>query len=100
MTHFTWCEPARGGAGGVVMPVARRSAEEYPGSTRGAPRCSPTVSVHWYLGGLHHAAQRPRPLLHPRPQYAPGAARGRGAAVTTSSPDRGALVEHVDDWRA
>jgi len=26
------------------MPFARRSAEEYPGSTRGAHLCSPTVS--------------------------------------------------------
>src|SRR6266853_56098 len=42
-------EPARGGAGGVFMPIARRSAEEYPGSTRGAHRCSPWVStrVFW-----------------------------------------------------
>ena len=36
MTHCTWCEPARGGAGGVFMPIARRAAEEYPGSTWGA----------------------------------------------------------------
>src|SRR5215468_3558327 len=27
------------------MPIARRSAEEYPGSTRGAHLCSPTVSA-------------------------------------------------------
>src|ERR687887_1079642 len=46
MTHFTWCESARGGAGGVCMPIARRSAEEYPGATRGAHLCSPTVCAY------------------------------------------------------
>ena len=29
----------------MFMPIARRSAEEYPGATRGAHRCSPTVST-------------------------------------------------------
>src|SRR5215468_7846992 len=58
ITHFTWCEPVRGGAGGVFIPIARRSAEEYPESTRGAHLCSPPVSAHGYFGELHYAAQR------------------------------------------
>jgi hypothetical protein len=61
LTNFTGCESARGGASGVCcMPIARRSAAEYPGSTRSAPLCAPTVSAHVYCGGLHHATQRYR----------------------------------------
>src|SRR6516165_3042312 len=51
MTHFTWREPARGGAGGVCMPIARSAVEEYPGSTRGAHFGSPTVNAHVNCGG-------------------------------------------------
>src|SRR6266478_6315470 len=69
ITNFKWREPARGGSGGVFIPIARRSTEEYPGSTRDEHYCSPTVSAHVYCGGLHHAAQRHHP--HPRHRTPP-----------------------------
>src|SRR5262252_11030556 len=51
----------------MFMPIASRSAEEYPGSTRDARLCAPTISTHVSVGGLHHAAQyhrAPRHLRH------------------------------------
>src|SRR5262249_60996762 len=54
-TKIKWCKPVQGGAGGVCMPIARRSAEEYPGATR---RCASllTSCECMYAGELHHAA--------------------------------------------
>src|SRR5713101_5794068 len=86
LTHFIWREPARGGAGGVFMLIARRSAEEYPRSTRGAHLCSPTVSTHRYVGGLRHAAQCHR--AHPYPRLPRGAALLQRATAGKGLPDR------------
>src|SRR5262245_61471248 len=52
--------PPADGADGIFMPIAQRSAEEYPRSTRNAHLSSPPVRAHVYAGGLHHAAQRCR----------------------------------------
>lgn len=50
ITHFNWREPTRGEAGGVFMPIARKSAEEYPRSTRGARKG--IVEGSWSLCSL------------------------------------------------
>src|SRR5215510_5579861 len=79
MTHFTWCKPVRGGAGGVFMPIVRRSAEEYPGSPRAA-------WTRRYFGGLHHAASH-HWCHHLRPWHPLcGRVRGQGGC-NLSTPE-------------
>src|SRR5215470_13829373 len=48
------------------LPIARRSAEEYPGATWEAPLCAPTVTTHVSCGGLH----QPVVFMCTRAQYA------------------------------
>ena len=95
ITHCTWREPARGGAGGMFMPIARRSEEEYPRATRGVPLCSPTVNTHVYSGGLHHAAPRCWAPRQPRPRDLVAAARRRAAEESAHDRRTPALVPTI-----
>src|SRR2546430_2777104 len=85
-TKFTWCKPVYGGAGGMCMPIASRAAEEYPGSTRGARLCAPTVSTHVSVRGLHHAAPHHRAPRHLRHLPPLGADRIPRAATSDHPP--------------
>ena len=76
------------------MPIAPRSAEEYPGPTRGARLCAPTVSTHVSVGGLHHAAQyhrAPRHLRHLPPLGADRIPR----AATSENPPHGDVIRRL-----
>src|SRR5262249_20217248 len=68
------------------MPIASSSVEEYPGSTRGAHLCSPTVSAHVYLGRPHHAAQRHRAHHRAYPWHPCRAMRIARTAANGSAP--------------
>jgi hypothetical protein len=70
----------------MCMPIASRSAEEYPGSTRGARLCAPTVSTHVSVGGLHHAAPHHRAPRHLRHLPPLGADRIPRAATSENPP--------------
>src|SRR5262245_973283 len=106
MTHFTCCEPARDGAGGVFMPIAPSAAAEYPGSTRNAHLCSAWVStlVCWRT---HHAASHPRTPRHPClwPRRLLHTARSHRAAAGQGLPYRllivvGPSCSFSDRWAA
>src|SRR4029453_5585471 len=87
-TKFMWYEPARGGAGGVVMPIARRSAEEYLGAPRGGTPLLTPCECARVFGRTPHAAQHHRAPRHFRHRPPLDTVRGHRATAGKGLPHR------------